>query len=82
MGCWINSNFHGLVGYSDDNWVLAPSIYGLQEMMNVIENFCIPHNLKFSTDPDPKNVRQSVWLSCSDSALCPMCSYAAIVFRG
>ena len=40
-------------GYSDDNWVLAPSIISLQEMLKVIENHCIPHNLRFSTDSDP-----------------------------
>ena len=57
LGCWINSNFHGMAGYSDDNWILAPSIDGLQEMLSVIEKFCIPHNLKFSTDPDPQKCK-------------------------
>ena len=52
-GCWVNGNFHGMFGYSDDNWVLAPSLPCLQEMMNTIEEYCNSHNLKFSTDPRP-----------------------------
>ena len=53
IGCWINFNFMGMLGYSDDNWILAPTIDCLQEMLNTVENFCNDHNLKFSTDPDP-----------------------------
>ena len=52
-GCWINGQFHGIYGYSDDNWVLAPSISALQEMMITIETYCTSHSLKFSTDPNP-----------------------------
>ena len=52
-GCWINSTFHGMFGYSDDNWVLAPSWDALKEMMKTIEEYCKDHNLKFSTDPNP-----------------------------
>ena len=57
LGCWINNNFHGLAGYSDDNWVLSPSLNGLQEMLKIIETYCTPHNLKFSTDPDPQKCK-------------------------
>ena len=53
IGCWINFNFMGMLGYSDDNWILAPSIECLQEMLDVVDNYCKDHNLKFSTDPDP-----------------------------
>ena len=52
-GCWVNDNFHGMFGYSDDNWVLAPSASDLRDMMNTIENYCNMHQLKFSTDPNP-----------------------------
>ena len=52
-GCWVNNNFHGIFGYSDDNWVLAPSVSCLQEMLDTIENYSNQHNLKFSTDPRP-----------------------------
>ena len=57
LGCWINNNFCGMSGYSDDNWVIAPSINSLQDMLKVIEDFCIPHNLKFSTDSDPNKCK-------------------------
>ena len=56
-GCWVNSEYHGIFGYSDDNWVLAPSLNGLQEMMNTIEDYCSSHNLKFSTDPVPSKCK-------------------------
>ena len=50
-GCWVNNSFHGMFGYSDDNWVLAPTISSLQEMMQTIEKYCKEHSLQFSTDP-------------------------------
>ena len=53
----MNNNFHGLLGYSDDNWVLAPSVASLQEMLLTIENYCDQHNLKFSTDPRPEKCK-------------------------
>ena len=53
VGCWVNNNFHGMFGYSDDNWVLAPSIDSLREMIKTVEDYCNEHNLKFSTDPNP-----------------------------
>ena len=56
-GCWVNNNFHGMFGYSDDNWVLAPSVSSLREMMKTIEDYCSEHNLKFSTDPNPKKCK-------------------------
>ena len=53
-GCWVNGTFLGLLGYSDDNFVLAPSRGALQEMLLTCENYAASHGLKFSTDPDPK----------------------------
>ena len=29
-GCWMLGRYHGIVGYSDDNWLLAPSLSALQ----------------------------------------------------
>ena len=46
-----------MFGYSDDNWVLAPSLDALKEMMKTIEDYCNSHNLKFSTDPDPRKCK-------------------------
>ena len=52
-GCWINGNYMGLLGYSDDNVCLAPSLKALQDMLKICEDFAESHNLKFSTHPDP-----------------------------
>ena len=52
-GCWINGFYLGLLGYSDDNICLAPSLNALQEMINTCEEFAESHNLKFSTDVNP-----------------------------
>ena len=32
-GCWVNDNYHGIIGYSDDSFLLAPSLSALQEML-------------------------------------------------
>ena len=54
-GCWVKGSFHGILGYSDENFLLAPSLAGLQEMLNTCEEYAQSHNLKFSTDPRPDN---------------------------
>ena len=57
FGCWINGDFFGILGYSDDNLLLAPSIHALQEMVNICEKYAISHGLKFSTDPNPSKCK-------------------------
>ena len=52
-GCWVNGNFHGIFGYSDDNMLLAPTVHALQEMLKICEKYANEHNLRFSTDPNP-----------------------------
>ena len=52
-GCWINGNYHGIIGYSDDSFLLAPTVSALQEMLQTCQEYAESHNLKFSTDPDP-----------------------------
>ena len=52
-GCWINGFYMGLIGYSDDNICIAPSLKALQAMLKVCEDFALSHNLRFSTDPNP-----------------------------
>ena len=56
-GCWVNSNFHGIFGYSDDNILMAPSLSALQDMLRTCEQYALEHNLKFSTDPNPKKCK-------------------------
>jgi hypothetical protein len=53
-GCWINGDFVGIVGYADDNFLMSPSLDGLQEMLNTCEEYAKEHNLTFSTNDDPK----------------------------
>ena len=43
------------LGYSDDNVCLAPSLSALQDMIN--EEFAKSHNLRFSTDLEPKKCK-------------------------
>ena len=36
---------------------MAPSIFALQKMIVICEEFALSHNLKFSTDPDPNKCK-------------------------
>ena len=36
FGCWVNGDFFGILGYSDDNFILAPSLHALQQMPRVM----------------------------------------------
>ena len=33
-GCWVLGDYHGIFGYSDDNWLLASSLGVLQDMLS------------------------------------------------
>ena len=35
LGCWIGQTFLGLLGYSDDNFLLAPSREALKDMLSI-----------------------------------------------
>ena len=52
-GCWVGLKYVGMVGYADDDWLLAPSLHALQEMLNTCEEFNKEHGLIFSTDSNP-----------------------------
>ena len=56
-GCWVNSHYFGIIGYSDDSFLLAPSLDAFQEMLSICEKYAAMHNLKFSTNPDPKKCK-------------------------
>ena len=56
-GCWVLGDYHGIFGYSDDNWLLAPSLAALQDMLRTCEEYARSHNLKFSTDPNPSKCK-------------------------
>ena len=39
QGCWINGEFMGILGYADDNVLLSPTLDGLQNMLNICEQY-------------------------------------------
>ena len=43
-----------MFGYADDLFLISPSRKGLQEMINEAESYANFHNIKFSTDPNPR----------------------------
>lgn len=49
-GCWVNDEFNGIVGYSDDLLLLSPSLDALQDMLLTCEKYAMEHNLQFSTN--------------------------------
>ena len=57
LGCFVNGDYLGILGYSDDNFLLAPSLHALQEMVLICERYAKEHDLKFSTNPDPKKCK-------------------------
>ena len=56
-GCWVRGTFLGILGYSDDSLLLAPSLDTLQEMLKVCEEYAQSHNLRFSTDRNPSKCK-------------------------
>ena len=52
-GCFISNYFAGCVGYADDLLFLCPSRSGLQEMLDVAQEYVKEHQISFSTDQDP-----------------------------
>ena len=56
-GCWVMGRYMGMVGYSDDNWILAPSLSALQDILKTCEEYAEKHNLKFSTDVNPQKCK-------------------------
>ena len=52
-GRWIDDNYHGITGYINDSFLLAPTISASQEMLKTCQEYAESHNLKFSTVPNP-----------------------------
>ena len=72
-GCWIRGSFFGIQGYSDDSLLLAPSLDSLQEMIQTCESYASSHNLRFSTDPNPKKCKtKCIAFLLKDRPLPPM----------
>ena len=62
LGCHIGEVYFGAFGYAEDDILLAPSRQALQLMLNICQEFSKEHSMQFSTDPDPKNQKQNVFI--------------------
>ena len=73
-GCSIGTHFFGAVAYADDVLIMATSVQGLQEMVNLCELHAKENNLIFSTDIDPKKSKtMCLAFNCEDKvALAPV----------
>jgi uncharacterized protein (DUF488 family) len=54
IDCYVGKSFVGVLGYADDLYLMSPSLDGLQDMLSVCEEYAEKHNLRFSTDANPK----------------------------
>ena len=70
-GCWVLGKYHGIFGYSDDNWLLAPSLSALQDMLITCEEYAASHNLKFSTHVDPEKSKTKLMAFFKKEGLSP-----------
>ena len=52
-GCWVNGEFNGICGYSDNILLLVPCIDALQDMLSTCEEYAQEYNLQFSTYINP-----------------------------
>ena len=48
IGCHINGNFYGAFAYADDLTLLSPTIDGLQQMLNLMEEYGTEYKVKFN----------------------------------
>ena len=40
-GCWVEGDFQGIWGYSDNNWAMVPSLSALQDMILTMEEYAL-----------------------------------------
>ena len=63
-GCWVNGEYYGILGYSDDNLILAPSLNALQEMLKICEEYAASHGFIYSVRiKTQRNARLNAWPS-------------------
>ena len=53
-GCKLGNLYAGAFGYADDLLLISPSRSGLQDMLNITEDYAKIHKIGFSTHPDPQ----------------------------
>lgn len=52
LGCDIDGFFYGCIGYADDFCLLSPTRSGLQQMVNIVSDYCNTHGITISTNED------------------------------
>ena len=52
IGCYIDNLYYGILGYADDLSLICPTREGLQQMINIVKNYCDIHGITISTNPD------------------------------
>ena len=73
-GCWVDGQFHGMLGYADDIMLISPTIDGLQNMIDCCADFMKSHNLTFSTHPDPRKCKtKCMAFTKSQKVMMPLC---------
>ena len=50
FGCYVNEIFYGITGYADDLVLLSPSIYGLQRMIDLTNDYLLSLGLSISVN--------------------------------
>ena len=48
VGCCINSKVINHLMYADDSVLLAPSVKGLQKLINIVSDYGLEHNILFN----------------------------------
>ena len=67
----------GIFGYADDNFLIAPSLDSLQEMLATCQEYATEHNLKFSTQAKPvkftglkqENILETKFQNCQENTM-------------
>lgn len=60
VGCKINNQYFGCVGYADDLALIAPCRTALQKMINIAKAFFDLHGIKISTNPNIKKTKTKI----------------------
>ena len=72
-GCKIANLFAGAFGYADDILMISPSRSGLQDMINLTEQYATEHKIGFSTNPIPeKSKTKGIIFSRNDLKWSPL----------
>ena len=72
VGCTINNQYFGCVGYADDIALIAPCRSALQKMINIAKTFFDEHGIKISTNPDIKKTKTKILVYGINCKIAPL----------